>query len=131
MTPPPQVTLRMEVFIMNIYSQIIETQPVWGLGAYCIHNVGSTNCTYDFCPQWWQKASYAHHTMGYLRVMWNSRQRHDRWRACGLEWYATVCMVMKKRMVWLIMWRVWQFSTNLYLPSHKKNYTLKASLKYK
>ena len=26
-------------------------------------------------------------TMRYLRVMWNSRQRHERWRDCGLEWY--------------------------------------------
>ena len=24
-------------------------------------------------------------TMIYLRVMWNSRQRHERWRDCGLE----------------------------------------------
>ena len=24
-------------------------------------------------------------TMRYLRVMWNSRQRHERWRECGLE----------------------------------------------
>ena len=24
-------------------------------------------------------------TMRYLRVMWNSRQRHERWRDCGLE----------------------------------------------
>ena len=24
-------------------------------------------------------------TMRYLRVMWNSRQRHGRWRECGLE----------------------------------------------
>ena len=24
-------------------------------------------------------------TMRYLRVMWNSRQRHDRWRDYGLE----------------------------------------------
>ena len=23
--------------------------------------------------------------MRYLRVMWNSRQRHERWRDCGLE----------------------------------------------
>ena len=26
--------------------------------------------------------------------MWNSRQRHERWRDCELEWYVTVCMVM-------------------------------------
>ena len=24
-------------------------------------------------------------TMRYLRVMWNSRQRQERWRECGLE----------------------------------------------
>ena len=24
-------------------------------------------------------------TMKYIRVMWNSRQRHERWRYCGLE----------------------------------------------
>ena len=24
-------------------------------------------------------------TMRYLRVMWNNRQRHERWRECGLE----------------------------------------------
>ena len=37
-------------------------------------------------------------TMRYLRVMWNSRQRHERWRECGLEWCVTVCMEMRKRM---------------------------------
>ena len=35
-------------------------------------------------------------TMIYLRVMWNSRQKHERWGDCGLECYASVCMVMKK-----------------------------------
>ena len=31
----------------------------------------------------------------------NSRQRHERWRDCGLERYITVCMEMRKRMEWL------------------------------
>ena len=37
-------------------------------------------------------------TMRYLRVMWNCRQRRERWRECGLELCATVCMEMRKRM---------------------------------
>ena len=37
-------------------------------------------------------------TMRYLRVMWNSRQRHVILRDCGLEGYVTVCMEMRKRM---------------------------------
>ena len=44
-------------------------------------------------------------TMRYMRVMWYSMQRHERWRDCGLEWYVTVCMIMRKRMEWLIMER--------------------------
>ena len=30
-------------------------------------------------------------TMRYLRVMWNSRQRYERWRDCGLERYMRMC----------------------------------------
>ena len=37
-------------------------------------------------------------TMRYLRVMWNSRQRHERLRECRLERCGTVCMEMRKRM---------------------------------
>ena len=44
-------------------------------------------------------------TMRYLRVMWYSRQRHERWRECA--WVGvicvTVCMDTRKRMELLIM----------------------------
>ena len=30
-------------------------------------------------------------------MMWNSRQRHERWRDCELERYVTVYMVMRQR----------------------------------
>ena len=35
-------------------------------------------------------------TMRYLRVMWNSRQRHERWRDYGLESYVTEKMIIIK-----------------------------------
>ena len=48
----------------------------------------------------WEVEKIEKETMRYLTVMWNSRQRHERWRECGLEWCVTVCMEMRKRMEW-------------------------------
>ena len=36
-------------------------------------------------------------TMRYMRVIWNSRQRHERMRDCECEGYVTVCRGVRRR----------------------------------
>ena len=60
LTHPPSYPKNESFYHEHIKSKLLKIYKACvRLESYCIHNIGSTNCTYDFCPQLWQNSSYA------------------------------------------------------------------------
>ena len=50
--PPPSYANNGSFYHVHIKPKLLKIYTACvRLDSYCIHNVGSTNCTYDFCPQ--------------------------------------------------------------------------------